>query len=112
MSFKFGVLGLMASDSLHGYEVKARFEALLGGTTDINIGQVYSTLQRLERDGLIAAVGARGDRGRQTYGLTDAGHRALATWLDEPANSPQQLRDEIFLKLLLSERLAWPGESV
>ncbi|MDQ2960707.1 MAG: PadR family transcriptional regulator [Candidatus Dormibacteraeota bacterium] len=106
MSLKFGVLGLLANDSLHGYEAKTRFEALLGGTTEVNIGQVYATLQRLERDGLIAAVGARGDRGRQQYELTDAGRAALDAWIEEPVVSPQQLRDEIYMKLLFSERIA------
>jgi DNA-binding PadR family transcriptional regulator len=106
MSLKFGVLGLMAEGALHGYEVKTRFEALLGGTSEVNIGQVYGTLQRLERDGLIAAVGARGDRGRQEYELTVAGRGALVAWLGEPEDSPQQLRGDIFLKLLLTDRLA------
>jgi DNA-binding PadR family transcriptional regulator len=106
LSIKFGVLGLMVSGPLHGYEVKTRFEAMLGGTSEVNIGQVYSTLQRLERDGLIEAVGSRGDRGRQQYELTGRGRKALDAWLEEPEDSPQQLRDEIFLKLLLSERVA------
>ena len=53
MSLRFGILGLLAEEPLHGYEVKARFEAMLGHTWEVNIGQVYSTMQRLERDGLV-----------------------------------------------------------
>jgi len=105
VSLKFGVLGLLSSGPLHGYEVKTRFEAMFGGTWDVNIGQVYTTLQRLERDGLIEHSGERGDRGRQAYALTGQGEEALRSWLGEPESGPQQLRDEIFLKLLLSQQL-------
>ena len=46
MSLKLGILGLLAEEPLHGYEVKSRFEAMLGNTWEVNIGQIYSTLQR------------------------------------------------------------------
>ncbi|MGH2518156.1 MAG: PadR family transcriptional regulator [Ktedonobacterales bacterium] len=106
MSLKFGILGLLTEEPLHGYQVKQRFEALLGGTWEVNIGQVYSTLQRLERDGLVAAAGDRGDRGKQAYELTDGGRRELDAWLAEPEAEPQELREELFVKLLLIRRLA------
>jgi DNA-binding PadR family transcriptional regulator len=106
MSLKYGILGLLAGQPLHGYEVKTRYEALFGGTWELNIGQVYTTLQRLERDGLVDAVGERGDRGKQRYGLTDAGKAALQDWLHAPEEEPQQLRQDIYLKLLLISRLA------
>jgi DNA-binding PadR family transcriptional regulator len=106
MSLKYGILGLLAEEPQHGYEVKTRYEALFGGAWELNIGQVYTTLQRLERDGLVDAVGERGDRGKQRYGLTDAGMKALQEWLYEPEEEPQQLRQDIYLKLLLISRLA------
>ena len=106
MSLKFGILGLMAEEPLHGYEVKARFEAMLGHTWEVNIGQVYGTLQRLERDNLVEAVGERGDRGRQSYQLTAPGRQALDRWLAEPEAEPQQLHDELSIKLMLIRRLA------
>lgn len=106
MSLKYGVLGLLAEQPLHGYEVKTRYEALFGGTWELNIGQVYTTLQRLERDGLVDAVGERGDRGKQRYGLTDAGKVVFQQWLQDPEDEPQQLRQDIYLKLLLISRLA------
>jgi DNA-binding PadR family transcriptional regulator len=106
LSLKFGILGLLATQPLHGYEVKTRYEDLFGGTWDLNIGQVYTTLQRLERDGLVEAVGDRGDRGKQRYGLTGAGETALQSWLQSPEDEPQQLRQDIYLKLLLISRLA------
>jgi DNA-binding PadR family transcriptional regulator len=103
---KFGILGLLAEEPQHGYEVKARFEAMLGHTWEVNIGQIYSTLQRLERDNLVEAVGERGDRGRLTYRLTPTGKQALDHWLAEPEAEPQQLHDELFVKLMLIRRLA------
>jgi DNA-binding PadR family transcriptional regulator len=106
VSLKFGILGLLAQQALHGYEVKNQFEALMGGTWELNIGQVYTTLQRLERDELIEAEGARGDRGKIAYHLTEAGRAALDGWLRAPDVEPQQLREEIYLKLLLAGRLA------
>jgi len=106
MSLKFGILGLLAEQPLHGYDVKNRFESLLGGSWDVNIGQVYTTLQRLERDGLIEADGERGDRRKLAYRLTPAGRQSLDDWLTQPESEPQQLREEIYVKLLLSARLA------
>jgi DNA-binding PadR family transcriptional regulator len=106
LSLKFGVLGLLAEEPLHGYEVKNRFEAMLGGTWEVNIGQVYTTLQRLERDGLVRPVGARGDRGKLQYELSETGREALDHWLAEPDAGPLQLREDIYVKLLLATRLA------
>jgi DNA-binding PadR family transcriptional regulator len=106
MSLRFGILGLLADEPLHGYEVKQRFEDMLGGTWDVNIGSVYQVLQRLERDGLVAPVGERGDRGKQAYRVTEAGASALDEWLEEQESQPQLLREEIYVKLLLLARHA------
>jgi DNA-binding PadR family transcriptional regulator len=106
LSLKYGLMGLLAEEPLHGYEVKNRFEAMLGGTWEVNIGQVYTTLQRLERDGLVRPVGARGDRGKLRYDLSESGRKALADWLAQPDSGPQELREDIYVKLLLASRLA------
>src|SRR5207237_3940269 len=106
MSLRFGILGLLAEEPLHGYEVKTRFEAMLGGTWEVNIGQVYTTLQRLERDGLVRPVGPRGDRGKLLYEVSEEGRRVLAEWMDQPDSGPQELREDIYVKLLLAARLA------
>jgi len=106
VSLKYGVLGLLTKEPLHGYEVKHRFEAMLGGTWEVNIGQIYTTLQRLERDGLVRPVGPRGDRGKQSYELSTEGRRALEQWLAEPDSGPQSLHEDIYVKLLLATRLA------
>lgn len=104
MSLRFGILGLLAEEPLHGYEVKQRFEGLFGGSWDLNIGSVYQALQRLERDGLVEPIGERGDRGRQSYRATAAGISALQEWLEDPSWQPQLLRDELYVKLLLMAR--------
>jgi len=106
VSLKYGVMGLLAEESLHGYEVKNRFEAMLGGTWDVNIGQIYTTLQRLERDGLVRPAGSRGDRGKLLYKLSPEGRKALDQWLAQPDSGPQQLHEDIYVKLLLATRLA------
>lgn len=105
MSFRYGILGLLTEAPLHGYEIKSRFETLFGRTWEVNIGQVYGTLQRLERDGLIEAAGERGDRGKLAYQVTQAGRQQLAAWLTEPETDPQYLHETLFVKLLLVRRL-------
>ncbi len=106
MSLKYGVLGLLKAEPLHGYEVKNRFESMLGGTWEVNIGQIYTTLQRLERDGLVRPLGPRGDRGKLQYELSAEGRKALDEWLAQPDSGPQQLHEEIYVKLLLATRIA------
>ena len=106
MSLKYGVMGLLAEEPLHGYEVKNRFESMLGGTWEVNIGQIYTTLQRLERDGLVRPMGQRGDRGKLLYELSPDGRKALDAWLAQPDSGPQQLHEDIYVKLLLATRLA------
>ena len=106
MSLRYGVLGLLAEEPLHGYEVKNRFEAMLGGTWDVNIGQIYTTLQRLERDGLVRPLGRRGDRGKLLYELSPEGRKELDQWLAQPDFGPQQLHEDIYVKLLLATRIA------
>ena len=109
MSLKYGVLGLLTTEPLHGYEVKTRFESMLGGTWEVNIGQIYTTLQRLERDGLVRPAGPRGDRGKQMYELSPKGREVLDRWLAEPASGPQSLHEDIYVKLLLATRIANGG---
>jgi DNA-binding PadR family transcriptional regulator len=106
LSLKYGVMGLLSEEPLHGYEVKNRFEAMLGGTWEVNIGQIYTTLQRLERDGLVRPVGERGDRGKLLYELSNQGRKTLNDWLAQPESGPQELREDIYVKLLLAARVA------
>ena len=72
---------------MHGYQLRAAFEESTGGTWPLNIGQVYTTLSRLERDGLVAA--AEQD-GQATYRITDAGRRTVTDWPTAEETSTSQ----------------------
>src|SRR3954471_24477738 len=78
---RFALLALLAGASAHGYELKRRFEQRFDGVLPpVNIGQIYSTLGRAERDGLVAAERVDGDgRDKRVYRLTDEGEQALRT---------------------------------
>jgi DNA-binding PadR family transcriptional regulator len=105
---KFALLGLLAHDPKHGYDLKNELEQALGGHWEINFGQIYTTLARMERDGLVEMVAEdRDGRGKKTYRLTGPGRQELTAWLEEPVEKPRQLRDEFFIKLVVG-RLAGP----
>lgn len=99
MSVKQGLLALLAQEPMYGARLRAEFEARTGGTWPLNVGQVYTTLDRLHRDGLVD-IDARGEQKR--YSLTAGGHAALgAWWRAEPVDDPPP-RDELQLKVLLA----------
>jgi DNA-binding PadR family transcriptional regulator len=100
---KFALLALLARSPRHGYELKSAFEALLGGTWPLNIGQIYTTLTKLEQDGLVecTVVPQAHVPDRKVYAVTKLGRKELARWIDEPVPAPIRLRDEAFLKVLL-----------
>ena len=100
---KFVLLALLGRRSRHGYELKAAFEQLLGGTWRLNIGQVYTALTRLEQDGLIESeiVPQELLPDRKVYSLTERGEKELQAWLEAPATGLIRLRDEVFLKVIL-----------
>src|SRR6185312_7506197 len=77
VSVRHGLLALLAEGPSYGYQLRTRLEARTGGTWPLNIGQVYTTLSRLERDGLVEATGADG---QATYRITEAGRAAVADW--------------------------------
>jgi DNA-binding PadR family transcriptional regulator len=101
MSVKQGLLALLASEPMYGARLRAEFEARTGGTWPLNVGQVYTTLGRLERDGLVEAVGAD-DEGRISYRLTPAGQREVAQWWLSPVDRETTPRDELVIKLALA----------
>lgn len=98
---KFVLMGLLHAEPRYGYELKAVFETFLGGTWPLNIGQVYTTLGRLEDDGLVVSELVAQDAApdRKVYALTPAGQKALGAWSGEPDRGPVRLRDELFLKV-------------
>lgn len=102
MGLKEGLLCLLAGGDSHGYELKVHLEATTGETWQVNVGQIYTTLQRLERDGLV--VHSNGDDGRVVYSLTKAGRTAAIEWIEEPVELAVANRDEISLKVLMAIR--------
>jgi DNA-binding PadR family transcriptional regulator len=114
MSIKHGLLALLRAEPKYGYQLRGEFEAATGSTWPLNIGQVYTTLTRLERDGLVQAAtdppaGDTGD-GRSMYEITDAGRAELTNWFETPVTRETRPRDELAIKLALA--LAVPGVNV
>ena len=106
-------LALLSGERAHGYELKQSLEQEFGDLLPaLNAGQIYVTLGRLERDGLVAGRAVPGDgRGKRVYELTDAGREALAAWIEAPV-SGKPLKDEFFMKfvVLVSAGLAEPRQ--
>jgi len=100
MSVRYGLLSLLAEAPAHGYQLKTAFERRTGGSWAINIGQVYTTLQRLERDGLVSALPTESDR--NDYRITASGADALETWFTTPVVAEAPARDELTIKVLLA----------
>lgn len=100
MAMRYGLLTLLAEAPTHGYELKTGLERATGGSWSINIGQVYSTLARLERDGLVAEDGTAG--GRRDYRITEPGRAELARWFGEEHIPDAAPRDELTAKVLLA----------
>jgi DNA-binding PadR family transcriptional regulator len=106
-------LALLAGERAHGYELKQSFEQEFGDLLPaLNTGQIYVTLSRLERDGLVVGRAVPGDsRGKRVYELTEAGRAALASWIELPV-AGTRLKDEFFMKFVVvaSVRLAEPKQ--
>jgi DNA-binding PadR family transcriptional regulator len=100
VSVRFGLLALLAEAPTHGYQLKTAFERRTGGSWAINIGQVYTTLQRLERDGLVEELGTDGDR--HDYRITHSGRAELDAWFVNPVVAEGPPRDELTIKVLLA----------
>jgi DNA-binding PadR family transcriptional regulator len=100
---KHMLLGLLKQEPRHGYDLKSAFETLLGGTWPLNIGQIYTTLARLERDELVESETVPQDLlpDRKVYTITHAGQEELDRWLTEPASESIRLKNEFFIKLLV-----------
>ncbi|MET3806689.1 DNA-binding PadR family transcriptional regulator [Nakamurella sp. UYEF19] len=101
MSIRHSLLALLADHDAYGYQLRSRFESLTGSVWPLNIGQVYTTLARLERDGLVLGTGT-GDDGRAMYHLTEAGQAELQSWWRSPVSRNDRPRDELAIKIALA----------
>lgn len=101
-----GLLALLAERPSHGYQLKAGFEERTGGVWSLNVGQVYTTLERLRADGLVEPMeveSAEGDgRDRRPWRITRDGKEALEAWFDEPAIEPVPAREDFLVKVLMA----------
>jgi len=110
MSIRRGLLALLAQEPMYGAQLRSEFESRTGGTWPLNVGQVYTTLARLERDGLVEAAGGADDDGRIDYRLTDLGRSEVQRWWTAPVDRSDTPRDELVIKLALAVTV--PGVDV
>jgi DNA-binding PadR family transcriptional regulator len=110
MSIRHGLLALLERGPRHGYMLRSEFDAATGATWPLNVGQVYSTLDRLERDGLVDQDGQADAEGRIAYRITDLGRHELALWFGSPVTRQGAPRDELAIKLALA--VTTPGIDV
>lgn len=101
MSVKHSLLALLTQGPRYGYQLRAEFEERTGSTWPLNIGQVYTTLDRLERDGLVEDTGDDGE-GHRVYAITAAGQEEVAGWFAQPATTTTPPRNELAIKLALA----------
>ena len=106
MSVRQGMLALLAEQPMHGYQLRQQFELRTGGTWPLNIGQVYTTVQRLVRDGLVEPVpeseSADDAADVDRFRLTAAGRAEIADWWRTPVDRGAPARDELVIKLALA----------
>ena len=102
MSLGTVLLGVLATGPAHGYDLKRAHDDRFPAARPLAYGQVYATLSRLQRDGLVEAVETRQDAGpeRTVYALTDAGREELRRWLDETEQPGPYAADELVRKTI------------
>jgi len=101
MSIRHGLLTLLDSRPMYGYELRSEFERRTGTTWPLNVGQVYSTLGRLERDGLVERAG-EDEKGHAYYRITREGRQEAHDWFATPVPRTNPPRDELAIKLALA----------
>ena len=106
MSVPHALLALLSEGPKYGLQLREEFEAGTGEVWPLNVGQVYQTLGRLERDGLAESEGGQ-DGPQKRYRITAGGREALAAWLRTPPDLTSPPRDELVMKVLVAARV--PG---
>ena len=109
MSVPHALLALLSEGPKYGLQLREEFEAGTGEVWPLNVGQVYKTLGRLERDGLAESDGTGQDGPQKRFRITPQGEEALAAWLRTPPDLTSP-RDELVMKVLVAARV--PGTDV
>jgi DNA-binding PadR family transcriptional regulator len=110
MSVRHALLALLSEGPKYGLQLRQEFEARTGEVWPLNVGQVYTTLQRLERDGLVESDDGAEEGPQKDFRITPEGEEELATWLRTPPDLSSPPRDELVIKVLIALRL--PGVDV
>lgn len=106
MAIKYALLGLLAGSPMHGYDLKRAFDRKLGDFWSLNVGQIYTTLERLKAEGYVEVdeVAQQDKPDKKVYHLTAAGLAEFRDWRVRPIKSePRALRDELFIKILFMD---------
>lgn len=109
MSLRHSILSILSLGDCHGYQIRAEIESRTGDTWQINVGQIYTTLDRLQRDHLVKALPTKED-GRVSYSITASGRAEASNWLLSPVERNPNSKDELAMKLSLAVTL--PGVDV
>ncbi len=109
MSVRQSLLAILDQGSCYGYQLRHEFDRRTGSTWPLNVGQIYNTLERLERDGLVERDAAD-DQGHVFWSITDDGRAEVSTWLASPVERAAGTRDELAIKLAVAATL--PGVDV
>jgi DNA-binding PadR family transcriptional regulator len=110
MSVRHALLALLSEGPKYGLQLRQEFEASTGEVWPLNIGQVYTTLQRMERDSLVESDGSAGEGPQNVFRITPAGEQELTHWLQTPTDMTAPPRDELVIKILSALRV--PGVDV
>ena len=109
MSVRHALLAQLSEGPKYGLQLREEFEARTGEVWPLNVGQVYTTLQRLERDGLVVSDDDQ-DGPQKGFRITAAGLEELTEWLRTPSDMSSPPRDELVMKVLVALRV--PGTDV
>ena len=105
MSVRHAILALLSAGPKYGLQLQKEFEASTGEVWPLNIGQVYTTLQRLERDGLVESDEAENEGPQKGFHITEEGAAELDQWLRTPPDFSSPPRDELVIKVLVALEL-------
>lgn len=98
------ILGLVEESPSHGYDLKQRHDRHFHRARPLHVGQIYSTLHRLERDGLVrlASIDHVAGPERKVFAATDEGARATVDWLSTPETPLPHLQPVLYTKVVLA----------